>query len=191
MMSLSAGFAFLQILLGIHGLEITLDDFENINCGKPGMVCRNAEVEFNITGRIILEKGEVMPPFIAYEHKCPQVPGCITYKGQGDVWEWRESIVAGECNWEKKDYGCKLISGRTYRYFIWGDYYYYFRFCTVRARLVDVEKPRDRLTPINAPGIKYVSNELKLSDYKDDSSYSSDLDEMFEKEDASIPCHYM
>ncbi|CAL1545759.1 unnamed protein product [Lymnaea stagnalis] len=188
--SLFALFAFLQRLLGIHGLEITLDGFENINCGKPGKVCRSALAAYNITGRIILGEGELMPPFIAYEYKCPATNHCLTFEGRGEVWDRVLITDAGKCNYETKTYGCKLIGGRAYRHFYESIMYYYYRLCTVRARMLDKivsAKP----IPINAPGIKHVSNELKMSDYKNDSRYSLDDNGVIEIAEGDDPCMHI
>ncbi|CAL1545760.1 unnamed protein product [Lymnaea stagnalis] len=127
-----------------------------------------------MTGRIILEEGELMPAIISYEYKCPGSELCYTYNGPGEIWDRLLYIAAGKCDDETQFYGCKLISGRTYRHFVFENMYYYFRLCTVRARMMD-QQVNEKLTSINA----HVSNELKFSDYKNHSSYSLEEEEEF------------
>ncbi|CAL1535715.1 unnamed protein product [Lymnaea stagnalis] len=181
-------FALIQSLLGTHGLEITLDGFEVLNCRS--IICRSAYREYNVTGRIILEEGEIMPGYILYEYKCPTTRRCVTYPGLGDVWELFIAVDAGKCAYETYRWGCKLISGRTYRHFFGRSFFYLFRLCTVRARMV-ADKTYAWQTPINPTGNKHVSNELNMSDYKNDSSYSSQYDASLEKDDVQVPCGSM
>ncbi|CAL1539134.1 unnamed protein product [Lymnaea stagnalis] len=184
---LCAVFALLQILLRTHGLKITLDGFENQNCKQT---CRSAFQGYNVTGRIILEEGEIMPGFILYEYKCPKTTGCVTYEGLGEVWEEFITVATKNCDYETYKWGCKLISGRTYRHFFGRSLFFIFRLCTIRARML-VKESSEWLTPVNATGIKHVSNELKMSDYKNDSSYSTQHEAGFERDDAAVPCLYM